>query len=398
MRPKVSVIIPTYNRAAVLREALDSVFAQEGAGSQFDLEVVVVDDASTDATGDVVRRFPGARHIHLSTNQGISRARNVGIQETTGPIVAFLDDDDVWLPRKLSRQVAALEDHPEAGVLYSQVIIASRGQEYVFPEFHGPSGSVFHRLLFVNLCMVGAVLVRREALNKVGGFVKEPLEDYAMWLRLARHFPFVFVPGVVAVYRPSPSGTLQTATRNGRYETVLRRIVEDALTTLPDTEASEKTKREARATVELRIADPLAANDQAALAWQHLRAAMEIDAGILLNPHNRASIAHVVGRHAAAARRPAVAVKHLWKEITERIGGRGARERRQIALLLAEVYWEVAIARSKGIGCAPSVRLAVDAAARSMLNTPYDIGKWRAALRFLARARVWRSPYIGQPE
>src|SRR4029077_8654891 len=140
-----------------------------------------------------------------------------------------------------------------------------------------------------------AVLVRREALNKVGGFVKEPLEDYAMWLSLARHFPFVFVPGVVAVYRPSPSGTLQTATRNGQYETVLRRIVEDALTTLPDTEASEKTKREARATVELRIADPLAANDQAELAWQHLRAGLEIDAGILLNPYNRASIAHVVG-------------------------------------------------------------------------------------------------------
>lgn len=398
MRPSVSVIIPTRNRATVLSEALDSVFAQEGVGRQFDMEVVVVDDASTDATSDIVARYPQARHIRLSTNRGVGRARNVGIKETTGTFVAFLDDDDVWLPRKLSLQVAALEGRPGTGAAYSQLVIVSRGQKYIFPDPHAPSGSIFHRMLLVNLCVMPAVLVRREAFERVGDFTNELLEDYDMWLRLARHFPFVFVPGIVAVYRTSPGGLLQTVVRNGQYGRALRRIVEDGLATLPQTEASEKIKREVRATIELRIADSLVAHDQTALAWQHLRAGLEIDAGLVLSSRNRATIAHIVGRHAATADRPTVLAKRLSKEITARIGGGEVRKRTQIARLFAEVYWEVAMARSMGIGCARSVKLAADAAARSMLNYPFDVDKWRVLLRFLTRSGFRTSSGTGQPE
>lgn len=156
-RPSVTAIIPTHNRAELLRDALDSIFAQEGRGQQFDLDVVVVDDASTDHTPQVVSQYPEARSVRLPVNQGVSAARNAGIDRSSGTYLAFLDDDDVWLPRKLSSQVAALEAHPEAGVAYSQFIITSVPEQskqalrsahagLLFPAPTAPSGSLFRRL------------------------------------------------------------------------------------------------------------------------------------------------------------------------------------------------------------------------------------------------------------
>ena len=94
-RPLISAIIPTRNRAVLLPRALDSVYAQEGIGEQFDLEVVIVDDASADATPDVVTQYPRARYIRLSTPRGASGARNAGIAVSRGALIAFLDDDDL---------------------------------------------------------------------------------------------------------------------------------------------------------------------------------------------------------------------------------------------------------------------------------------------------------------
>src|SRR5262249_16947654 len=150
-------------------------------------------------------------------------------------------------------QVGALEADPGFGVAYSQLFIGSR-RGYVFPEHHAPSGALFHHLLFVNLCVMPAVLLQREALTSVGWFRTGPLADYELWLRLARHVSFLFVPGVVAIYRLSEGGSYLTAVRTGEQATALRRIVEEALLTLPGTEESERIKRAARATVELRTA------------------------------------------------------------------------------------------------------------------------------------------------
>lgn len=381
MRPSVSVIVPTCNRATLLAQALDSVFAQKGLGTEFDMDVVVVDDASTDATGDVVARHPSARHIRLATNQGVGHARNVGIEESTGTFVAFLDDDDLWLPEKLSLQVAALEAAPESGVAYSQVII---GQQYIFPEHHAPSGALFHQLLFVNLCVVPAVLVRREVLTGGGGFTTELLEDYEMWLRLARHVTFLFVPGVVAVYRLSEGGRLQSAARSGEYGPALRRIVGDALTMLPHTEAAERIREEARATVELRIA-ALMAPQLTERAWQCLRGGLYIDARIVLNPRNRASVAGIVGGHAATFASPIAAASRLCREISDSLGRHGVREPAQMRRLLADVYWEVALAPGRGIGRHASFGRVGYAVARSIAEYPLDFSKWKALVRFMGR-------------
>src|SRR5574341_1361744 len=149
MRPLVSVIVPTHNRAGLLGEALDSVFAQQGAGELFDLDVIVVDDASSDHPAGVVSRYPSARCIRLDENRGLSGARNVGLEAARGSYVAFLDDDDLWLPRKLKLQVAALERTPAAGVAYSQYYVRSRGGKAILMPEAGtaPSGWVLPAML-----------------------------------------------------------------------------------------------------------------------------------------------------------------------------------------------------------------------------------------------------------
>ena len=94
-RPLVSAILPTRNRAQLLSRAIDSILGQEGRGTQFDLDITVVDDASSDGTPEVMRRYPAVRYVRLETQRGAAAARNVGIKSSTGKYVAFQDDDDV---------------------------------------------------------------------------------------------------------------------------------------------------------------------------------------------------------------------------------------------------------------------------------------------------------------
>src|SRR6266545_3439367 len=170
-KPLVSVIIPTHNRANLLREALDSVYAQEGVGKQFEMEIVVVDDASSDATPETVRQYPEVQYIRHDTNQGESAARNTGIKASQGKYVAFLDDDDLWLPHKLSVQVPVLETHPEAGVVYGQNVIRNEGIDNLWPDTHrAPSGDVFCTFLVEDFITINTVVVRREVIRKAGYF------------------------------------------------------------------------------------------------------------------------------------------------------------------------------------------------------------------------------------
>ena len=118
--PLVSVIIPTRDRMSLLREAVGSVFTQEARDEMFRLEVIVIDDASSDNTSNVLLHFPEIRYLRLDTNGGPAAARNAGIAVSTGQYVAFLDDDDVWLPNRLRVQIPILERHGDIGVVYGQ--------------------------------------------------------------------------------------------------------------------------------------------------------------------------------------------------------------------------------------------------------------------------------------
>src|SRR5262249_26724143 len=185
MRPLVSAVLTTYSRPDLLHGALDSVYAQEGQGELFYLEAVAVDDASPNDARAIVARYP-ANYIRHPVNRGLAAARNTGIAATTGAYVAFLDDDDLWLPGKLRTQVPVLESCPDVGAVYGGS--ASR------PNWVGPSGRIFEELLTWNFVGYFTVLMRRSALARVG-YLDETLrsiEDYDLWLRLAYHFPFKF--------------------------------------------------------------------------------------------------------------------------------------------------------------------------------------------------------------
>ena len=249
-RPLISVIIPTHNRAALLARALDSVFSQYGLGEQFDLEVIVVDDDSTDATATVVGEYAQVRCLRFSTNQGVAAARNAGIEASRGAFICFLDDDDVWLPGRLKLQLPAFRRHPDAGAVYSQVFDAHDGKPYPASS-RAVSGRIFDALLSGNLIGgVDSVLIRHEALKQTGYFDESlpPCEDWDLWLRLSFHFPIVFVPGLVAVYLPSPRGLWQSGEKKGNNA----RVIEKALQMVPDSRRFAELKRAARARTALK--------------------------------------------------------------------------------------------------------------------------------------------------
>lgn len=201
--PRVSIVIPTYNHADLLREALQSVIAQ----TLTDWEAIVVNNHSEDHTVDVVKAFGDPRlrleHIH---NQGIIAAsRNKGISLSRGEWVAFLDSDDSWEPDKLERSLtgagadADLISHREAVVRDGKVLSVS-------PRFE-EADAAYRRLLFDGTCFSpSAALVRRTLLEKIGGFREDPdfvtVEDYDLWLRLVQAGAKVrFVDAVLSSYR-----------------------------------------------------------------------------------------------------------------------------------------------------------------------------------------------------
>jgi glycosyltransferase involved in cell wall biosynthesis len=208
--PLVSVVIPAYNAAATLAETLASVLAQ----TYRRLEVVVVDDGSADATADIVAAI-AARDARVrlvrQANAGASAARNRGIAETSGALVAFVDADDLWAPDKIARQVAALHAAGDgAGLCYTWfVTIDTRGrilQPGARPQHRG---AVLPALCTNNFVGNGSsMLVRRTGLDRVGGY-DESLhrhglfgsEDYDLLLRMAEAYEFAVVQDHLVGYR-----------------------------------------------------------------------------------------------------------------------------------------------------------------------------------------------------
>jgi glycosyltransferase involved in cell wall biosynthesis len=167
-RPLVSVIIPTYNRADVVTRAVDSVLAQEYRP----IEIVVVDDGSTDDTRDVLAKYPDPVRTMHQENTERGAARNTGLAATTGALVACLDSDDEMLPGHLDRLVAALVDQPDVGIAYSKAEFYDdeRGEMFdLFPR-RPVEGDAFLEGAIGNRMTVGSVLVRRSLLDRVGWF------------------------------------------------------------------------------------------------------------------------------------------------------------------------------------------------------------------------------------
>jgi glycosyltransferase involved in cell wall biosynthesis len=201
--PKVSVIIPTCNRASFLKAAIESVLRQTFQ----DFEIIVVDDASQDRTREVIQSFtdPRIRCIRHETNHGQGASRNAAIKEASGEYVALLDDDDEWLPQKLEKQVRLLDSSPaKVGMVYTgfcKVEGSNKGViAQVIPE---KRGSVFEDMCFRNwIGTCSTVLLRRVCFENTGWF-DETLPsgvDYDMWLRLSKQFDIDCIPEPLVLY------------------------------------------------------------------------------------------------------------------------------------------------------------------------------------------------------
>lgn len=201
--------MPTYNCARHVGAAVESVL-----GQTFDnYELVVVDDGSTDETRLVLQPYQNRLIYIWQENQERSAARNRGIQEASGDYVAFLDADDLWLPSKLERQVAVLDQHPEAVLVYCQSSYMDEYGHDIQLAGRWIDGEASHHVVVVDrqkdvlmqrILQTGSTaVVRRRALALVGNFdtTLNYGEDWDLWLRLAREGPFAYIPEVLSRYR-----------------------------------------------------------------------------------------------------------------------------------------------------------------------------------------------------
>lgn len=198
--PRVSVIIPTYNRKEFLLEAVASVRSQ----TYRDWELLIVDDGSRDGTPEAVGSLGGALRFFRQQHKGVSAARNRGLAESRGEWIAYLDSDDLWHPRKLEIQLGYAESHPEAVAAYSDEIWIRRGVRVNQKVRHRKhSGDIFARCLTLCIVSPSSALLRKDILERAGGFDEgfPVCEDYELWLRLSRNYPFHFDPRLLITKR-----------------------------------------------------------------------------------------------------------------------------------------------------------------------------------------------------
>lgn len=214
--PAVSVVLPTYNRAWCLREALDSV-----AGQGFrDFELIVVDDGSTDETACLLGAYGDALRVLRQPRRGVSAARNAGIAAARGKLIAFLDSDDLWLPGKLARQVEFFDRHPAALICQTEELWVKNGRRVNPGQRHRKRGGmIFEPSLELCLVSPSAVMLRRELLDAVGRFDERlpACEDYDLWLRISCRFPVGLIETPLIVKRGGHADQLSRAAGLDRY-------------------------------------------------------------------------------------------------------------------------------------------------------------------------------------
>ena len=198
--PTVSVIVPTFNRGWILKKAIDSVCAQRFT----DFELIVVDDGSSDETPDLLRVYGDRIRAVRQANRGVSAARNAGIRQARGELIALLDSDDTWLPGKLAAQVAFFDALPKARICQTEEIWMRNGVRVNPGRRHRkPSGMIFERSLALCLVSPSAVMMRRSLFDEVGGFDESlpACEDYDLWLRIAWKYPIHLIDRPLIVKR-----------------------------------------------------------------------------------------------------------------------------------------------------------------------------------------------------
>jgi glycosyltransferase involved in cell wall biosynthesis len=211
----VSIIITTHNRPRLLSRAVESARL---AGR--DPEIIVVDDASTDETGEVCRSLHGIRYVRVERNRGVACARNVGLRASSGQYISFLDDDDERLPGSLDVQLERLEAEPRAGMIYGQALIidgSGAAARRLYPA-RCLRGDIFWELLGQNFIPCGSAVFRRSCLTGVGLLDERApgIDDWDFWIRVAERFEVMATEEPVFSWRRSSPGSGQGSSSGAR--------------------------------------------------------------------------------------------------------------------------------------------------------------------------------------
>jgi len=242
--PRVSVVIPVWNGERTIAATLDSVLAQ----TVRDIEVLVIDDGSTDGTAAIVSKSADSRvALHRFENRGLAASRNRGMRLARGEFIAFVDADDLWRPERLARQLEALDAAPTAALAYSFTDCIDEGGTVVGPgSYIVAEGRVYERLLVWNFLDNGSSMIaRRDALLASGGFDETlpAAEDWDLWLRIAWHHEFACVPHADVLYRLSPGAM---SSRIGRQESACELVFARALDRIAPGPQRDRLGREGR--------------------------------------------------------------------------------------------------------------------------------------------------------
>ena len=206
--PLVSVIIPTFNRERFLPRAMRSVLEQ----SFRDLELLVVDDGSTDGTGEIVKSLGDSRTRYFhQQNRGVSSSRHLGIKEGKRKFCSCLDSDDEWLPRKLERQIEFLEENPGYDAVHTDELWIRNGRKINQKKIHRKYGGwIFPHCLPLCVISPSSIMLNREIFNETGFFREDfPVcEDYEFWLRLASSRPILFINEALVIKYGGHKGQL----------------------------------------------------------------------------------------------------------------------------------------------------------------------------------------------
>jgi glycosyltransferase involved in cell wall biosynthesis len=203
----VSIIVPTYDRAELLRSTLDSLMAQ----TYSNFEVIVVDDGSpNDKTKVICESYPKIKYLRINNSGGPARPRNEGIRYASGAYIAFTDDDDLWVPHKLETQISILQSDPETGLVHNCCQLISKEGELLDEIIGRPgqpeekSGRVFMRMIGNWTLMTSSVLLRRSLADKVGYFnesMPSAGEDLEYWARCSFQGRFKYIDEPLVYYR-----------------------------------------------------------------------------------------------------------------------------------------------------------------------------------------------------
>lgn len=290
---KVSLIVPTFSRPHFLPRCVDSALK---AGSS--VEVIVVDDASSDETARVCQTLRDIKYVRLDSNRGVAGARNEGLGASTSEYIGFLDDDDLRLPNSIDAQVNLLEAHPEAGMVYGRALYGDeqcRPKGGAYPD-ECPQGDIFWELMEWNFIPCLSVIFRRTCLDRVGRLDESGtgVDDWDLWVRISELYPVMATEQEVAIWRQPTPTSGQFSFRADRMHRRAHRLHRDKWLRLPRAmEAPEEIRNQASRAFADRAAQQMISEARsrfrAGRAIDSIRLALE-----MARLHPRAAVRHAL--------------------------------------------------------------------------------------------------------